>query len=69
MFKFHSINSVSKFNNVSKRLYGVRIKYLFWLNADVVLACHMKKIKEDSSEIDNLHGIRGPKQQDPNATD
>lgn len=43
-FKAHSINNTIKRKPNGQRSYGLRIKYLRFLNAEIAIACHLKKI-------------------------
>jgi len=56
MFKFHSLETKPKENKVYQKIYGERIKYLFWCNSDAILMCHIKKILDDSQpqQTDNI---------------
>ena len=47
IFKLHKINVVPKDNKNFKVIYGKRIKFLKWINSEVILVCHTKKIIDD----------------------
>ena len=48
MFKFHSTNVTPKTSQLWRKRYGIRIKYLYWFNSEVILLCHIKKVVDDT---------------------